>query len=55
MNAFVKTLVGDVWNISVVAVVMAVGVVLVASGNAAAAAFVVPPVTLAGIAWLARR
>lgn len=55
MRAFIGTLFGDVSNLSVVAVIMAVEVVLLVTGHAAAMAYVVPPVTLAGVAWLARR
>jgi hypothetical protein len=55
MRAFVKTLVGDVWNLSVVAVVILAEVVLVHAGEGDISAFVIPPLTLAGVAWLARR
>jgi hypothetical protein len=55
MRAFVKTLVGDVWNLSVVAVVILAEVVLVHAGETDTSAFVIPPLTLAGVAWLARR
>lgn len=55
MRAFIGTLVGDVANLSVVAVVMAVEVGLLVTGHVAAMAYVVPPVALAGVAWLARR
>ena len=55
MTEFIKTLVGDTWNLSVVAAIMLAEVALVFAGHAAAAAFVIPPVTLAGVAWLARR
>ncbi len=54
MRAFVKTLVGDAWNVSVVAGLMLAEVVLVRAGHADAAAFVIPPLTLAGVAWLTR-
>jgi len=53
MSALIKTLVGDVHNIAVVAGVTAVAVVLVGAGEAAIAAYVVPPLTLVGIGWLA--
>lgn len=55
MRAFVKTLVGDVWNLSVVAVVVLVEVVLVRAGETDISAFAIPSLTLAGVAWLARR
>ncbi len=53
MNAFLKTLFGDLATMTVVAVVMAVEVVLVACGWAALSALVVPFLVLAGIAWIA--
>ena len=55
MRAFVKTLVGDAWNVSVVAAVMLAEATLVFGGHTDAAAFVIPPITLAGVAWLTRR
>ena len=55
MRVFVEALVGDVWNVSVVAVLMAVEIALVFTGHANAAVFTIPPLTLAGTAWLARR
>ena len=54
MSAFFKTLVGDTRNLSVVAGVMLVAVGLVYSGHANAAAFVIPPLVLGGVGWLAR-
>ena len=54
MKALVKTLVGDTWNVSVVAALMLAEVILVYSGHVGAAAFAIPPLTLAGVAWLAR-
>lgn len=54
MNAFFKTLFGDPATIAVVAIVMAAEVALVALGQSALAALVVPVMVLAGIAWLAR-
>ena len=53
MRAFIKTLVGDARNLSVVAAVMLAEAALVYAGHADAAAFVIPPITLAGVAWLA--
>jgi hypothetical protein len=55
MSAFLKTLFGDVGTVLVVAIVMAAEVLLVASGQAAWAAYAVPPCALAGAAWLATR
>ena len=55
MNAFVKTLFGDRHTVAVVALVMGVELLLVASGQAAAAGLVVPTLVLAGIGWLAWR
>ncbi|MGA3000354.1 MAG: hypothetical protein ABSE20_01380 [Acetobacteraceae bacterium] len=55
MKALVKTLVGDVWNVSVVATIVLGAVALVYSGRTEVVAFVIPPLTLAGVAWLARR
>jgi hypothetical protein len=55
MKALVKTLIGDAWNVSVVSFVLAVAAALVFTGQSEAAAFVIPPLTLAGVAWLARR
>jgi hypothetical protein len=55
MSAFVKTLFGDTGTVTVVAIVMAAEVALAAGGHAAAAAFVVPALVLAGTAWLAKQ
>jgi hypothetical protein len=54
MRAFLKTLIGDVWNLSVVGVIVLAEVGFVQSGHADLSAFAVPPLTLAGVAWLAR-
>ena len=54
MNAFLKTLFGDPGTIAVVAMVVAAEVTLVAFGQKALAALVVPVLVLAGTAWLAR-
>ncbi len=53
MKAFVKTLFGDAHNITVVAIILAVEVALIQSGHPAAAAYLVPPLTLGGVGWLA--
>lgn len=55
MKAFIKTLVGDTWNVAVVAAIMLAEAALLWAGHADAAAFVIPPLTLAGVAWLTRR
>jgi hypothetical protein len=54
MRDFVKTLVGDARNLSVVAALMLVEVAMVFAGHADAAPFVIPPLTLAGVVWLTR-
>jgi hypothetical protein len=54
MRVFIETLVGDARNVSVIAVLMLVEVALVFTGHAGAAVFVIPPLTLAGAAWLAK-
>ena len=53
MKAFLKTLFGDAWNVAIVALILAVEIALAQSGHAAAAAYLVPPLTLTGIGWLA--
>jgi hypothetical protein len=55
MRIFIEALVGDARNVAVVAAVMLVELALVFTGHAGAAVFVIPPLTLAGAAWLARR
>jgi len=55
MSAFVTALVGDVWNVSVVAVVVLTAAALAFTGHAGFTAFVIPLLTLAGVALLARR
>ena len=54
MRAFIKTLIGDVWNVSVVAVILLAEVGLIETGHTDVSAFAIPPLTLAGVAWLAR-
>jgi hypothetical protein len=54
MSAFIKTLVGDLQNLGVVAGLVLAAAALVFAGHAGAAAFTIPPLTLAGVAWLAR-
>lgn len=55
MNAFVKTLFGDVGTVSVVVIVMTTEVLFVANGQMTSAAFAVPSLVLAGAGWLATR
>jgi hypothetical protein len=54
VSALLKTLVGDLWNVSVVAVIVLAEVVLVSVGAVGVAALLIPVLTLAGVAWLAR-
>ena len=54
MRAFVKTLFGDLHNVAVVAIVIAVGSALIAARRPELAVYVVPLVAMAGIIWLAR-
>jgi hypothetical protein len=55
MSAFLKTLFGDAGTVAVVAVVMAAEAWLVATNQVDAAAFAIPPLVLAGTAWLAKK
>jgi len=55
MSAFLKTLFGDAGTVAVVAIILAAELLLVDYDQAASAAFAVPILVLAGIAWLARR
>jgi hypothetical protein len=55
MSAFLKTLFGDAATVAVVTLVLAAEVLLVAVDQATAAGFVIPPLVLAGSAWLATR
>jgi hypothetical protein len=55
MSAFLKTLFGDAGCVGVVVIVMAAEVLLVANNQAASAAFAIPLLVLAGVAWLAKR
>ena len=54
MKAFMKTLVGDSRNLTVVGCLVLAEVALVYAGHAGATAFVMPPLTLGGVAWLAK-
>ena len=55
MSAFLGTLFGDRGTVAVVTIVMVAEVLLVANDQVASAQFAVPPLVLAGAAWLARR
>ena len=55
MKAFLKTLFGDAGTVSVVVIIMITECVFVAAGQVAVAAFAVPPLVLAGTAWLTTR
>lgn len=54
MKAFLKVLLGDAWNVSVVTVILLATVTMVWGGHSAVAAFVIPPLTLGGVAVLTR-
>ena len=54
MNAFIKTLVGDFRNLSSVGLLALTAAALIGAGEAAVAPYVIPPLTLACVAWLAR-
>ena len=55
MKALAKTLYGDIYNLSAVVVILAVGAALCFVGQARLAWLVTPAVTLGAVAWLARR
>ena len=55
MRAFLKTLFGDAHNVAVVALLLAVALALTCTGHPHAAAYILPPLTLLGVAWLAPR
>ena len=55
MSAFLKTLFGDAGTVVVVVIVMAAEVLLVTNSQIASAAFTLPFLVLAGVAWLAKR
>ena len=54
MRAFFKTLFGDAWNLSAVAAVMTAEIALTQTGNGTIAAWLIPLLVLATVAWLAR-
>lgn len=55
MNNFVKTLIGDLQNVAVVAAILGVTAALELSRHLQAAWLVMPMLTLLGVAWLARK
>jgi hypothetical protein len=55
MSVFLKAQFGDLRTVSVVAVVMTIEALFVATGHMTSAAFVVPSLVFAGAAWLATR
>jgi hypothetical protein len=55
MKAFLKTLFGDAGTILVVIIIMITESLFAATGQVVVAAFAVPPLVLAGTAWLATR
>lgn len=55
MAPFLKTLFGDMRNVAVVAVLLAIEVVLVRTGYTREAVILVPLATMAGVTWLALR
>jgi hypothetical protein len=54
MKALVKTLFGDIRNVTAVAAVVAIAAVLTVTGHAAWAVVVMPVACLAAVGWLAR-
>jgi hypothetical protein len=55
MAPFFKTLFGDVCNIAVVAILLAIEIVLVHTGYGREATIVMPLATMVGVTWLAPR
>jgi hypothetical protein len=55
MKAFLKTLFGDVDTVAVVALVVGVALLLIETEHASLAGLAIPPLVLAGAAWLATR
>jgi hypothetical protein len=55
MAPFFKTLFGDVRNIAVVAILLAIEIVLAHTGHGREAIIVVPLATMAGVTWLTPR
>jgi hypothetical protein len=55
MRTFLRVLLGDVWNVSVVVAIVLVEIAMTWGGVSFAAAFIVPPLTLGGVVLLMRR
>jgi len=55
MRALLKVLFGDLRNVAVVALAVALEAALAAAGYDGAAALLVPPCLLLGVGWLATR
>lgn len=54
MRAFLKTLFGDVRNVSAVGAIMAAEAALTQTGNGDVAIYLIPLIVLVNVAWLAR-
>ena len=55
MNAFIKTMFGDLNNVATVAIILGITAAITASGNERAAWIAMPLLTLCGVAWLVRK
>lgn len=55
MRAFFRILLGDAWNVAVVAVIVAVAIALTTAGYRDSAVYAIPVFTLGGVALLTRR
>jgi hypothetical protein len=55
VRALCRTVFGDVGNAVAVTALVAVAIALVAAGHAAEAGWILPPLVLAGVGWLAAR
>jgi hypothetical protein len=55
MRVFCRTLFGDARNLTAVGAVMVAEATLTQSGNSAIAVYLIPPLVLASVAWLARQ
>lgn len=54
MSTLIKTLIGDLPNLALVAGTVALAALLIRTGSAHAAAYITPALLLAGAAWFAR-
>ena len=54
MRAFFKVLLGDAWNVHVVASIVLVEIAMIWAGLSSAAVFIVPLITLGGVVLLMR-